>query len=553
MKNRITGRSAFLALLKDEGITHLFGNPGTTELPIMHALKDHPDLTYVMAMQESLVVAIADGYSRASGRLVACNVHVAPGLGNAMGSLYNAQFTGTPMILTAGQQEQGHGLMEPLLYGPLVRMAEPLVKWAVEVTRLEDLPRIVRRAAKIATTPPTGPVFISLPGDILNSEAGIDLGRSTRVDTRVKPSDEALQALVSRVLKAERPVIIAGDEIVKSDALQEAAALAETLGCPAFQQSVAYGAHFLSESPCFMGALSRSQPQVRDVLTPYDLLIVLGADPLRMSVHSEVDPLPEGLSIVQVGLVEWDLAKNYGAEIALKADVRETLRALVPALKAKGGAALEARAKKGIAALSSNNWTARRAALIEQLAKRSDRAPIDPDYLTLQVVEALPENAIVVDEGLTSSRQMLTLRPHRDRFGYHALASGGIGWGLPASVGVSIANPDRPVVCFSGDGSAMYSIQSLWTAAHHKLPLNVVIANNGGYRIIKQRLLAFHGDDNYIGMDFADPPVDFSGMAKSMGLEAIRISDPKDLKSTLASAFNRPGAKLIEVMVDGTV
>src|SRR6266849_2800921 len=157
--NRITGRSAFLALLKDEGVTHLFGNPGTTELPIMHALRDHPELTYVMAMQESLVVAIADGFSRASGRLVACNVHVAPGLGNAMGSLYNASFTGTPMILTAGQQEQGHGLTEPLLYGPLVKMAEPLVKWAVEVTRLEDLPRIVRRAAKIATTPPTGPVF----------------------------------------------------------------------------------------------------------------------------------------------------------------------------------------------------------------------------------------------------------------------------------------------------------------------------------------------------------------------------------------------------------
>ena len=218
--NRITGRSAFLALLKDEGITHLFGNPGTTELPIMHALKDHPDLTYVMAMQESLVVAIADGYSRASGRLVACNVHVAPGLGNAMGSLFNAQFTGTPMILTAGQQEQGHGLMEPVLYGPLVQMAEPLVKWAVEVTRLEDLPRIVRRAAKIATTPPTGPVFISLPGDILNAEAGIELGRSTRVDTRVRPSDEALQALAQRILKAQNPVIITGDEIVKSDALR---------------------------------------------------------------------------------------------------------------------------------------------------------------------------------------------------------------------------------------------------------------------------------------------------------------------------------------------
>ena len=553
MKNRITGRSAFLALLKDEGITHLFGNPGTTELPIMHALKDHPDLTYVMAMQESLVVAIADGYSRASGKLVACNVHVAPGLGNAMGSLYNAHFTGTPMILTAGQQEQGHGLMEPLLYGPLVRMAEPLVKWAVEVTRLEDLPRIVRRAAKIATTPPTGPVFISLPGDILNSEAGIELGRTTRVDARVRPSDEAVHALAQRILKSQRPVIVAGDEIVKSDALKEAAELAETLGCPAYQQSAPYGAHFLSESPCFIGALSRSQPQVREVLSPYDLLIVLGADPLRMSVHSEVEPLPDGLSIAQIGLVDWDLAKNFGAEIALKADVKETLKALVPALKAAGGSALEARARKGLDELAPKNWGAKRKALVEQIGKASKKSPIDPDYLALQVVEAMPDNAILVDEGLTSARQILNLRPHRDRYGYHALASGGIGWGVPASVGVSLANPDRPVVCYSGDGSAMYSIQALWTAAHHKLPLSVVIINNGGYRIIKQRLLSFHGDSNYIGMDFMDPPVDFAGIGKSLGLEAIRITDPAELKSTLSSAFKRPGAKLIEVVVDGSV
>jgi benzoylformate decarboxylase len=553
MKNRITGRSAFLALLKDEGITHLFGNPGTTELPIMHALKDHPDLTYVMAMQESLVVAMADGFSRASGRLVACNVHVAPGLGNAMGSLFNAAFTGTPMILTAGQQEQGHGLMEPVLYGPLVQMAEPLVKWAVEVTRLEDLPRIVRRAAKIATTPPTGPVFISLPGDILNAEAGIELGRATRVDTRVKPSDEALQALAERILRARHPVIITGDEIVKSDALKEAASLAETLGCAAYQSSTPYGASFLSESPCFLGALTRLQKQVRETLSPYDLMIVLGADPLRMSVYSEVDPLPDGLSIVQVGLVDWDLAKNYGAEIALKADVKETLRALIPALKAAGGSALEARAKQGVAALASKNWTARRKTLIEQISKAKDKSPIDADWLSLQVIEAMPDNAILVDEGLTSSRQMIALRPHRDRYGYHALASGGIGWGLPASVGVSLANPDRPVVCYSGDGSSMYSIQSLWTAANHKLPLTFIIVNNGGYRIIKQRLLAFHGDDHYVGMDFIDPPVDFTGVAKSLGLEATKVTDPGQLKSVLSSAFSRPGAKLIEVVVNNAV
>jgi benzoylformate decarboxylase len=443
--------------------------------------------------------------------------------------------------------------MEPLLYGPLVRMAEPLVKWAVEVTRLEDLPRIVRRAAKIATTPPTGPVFISLPGDILNAEAGIELGRSSRVDTRVRPSDEVLQALALRILKAERPVIIAGDEIVKSDALHEAALLAATLGAPAYQQSTPYGSHFLSESPCFMGALSRSQPQVRDLLKPYDLMIVLGADPLRMSVHSEVDALPDGMPVVQIGLVDWDLAKNYPAEIALKADVKETLRALIPVLKSAGCEALLKRAQAGIAGLASTNWTARRAKLVVEISKHRARAPIDPDWLALQMVEAMPGNAILVDEGLTSARQITALRAHRDRYGYHALASGGIGWALPASVGVSMANPDRPVVCYSGDGSAMYSIQALWTAAHHKLPLTFVIANNGGYRIIKQRLLAFHGDDHFVGMDFVDPPVQFAELAKSLGLEAIRIADAGELRPALQSAFSRPGAKLVEVMVEGSV
>ena len=154
--NLITGRSAFLSLLRDEGVDRLFGNPGTTELPIMHALSGEPDMGYVLGLQEGIVVAMADGYARASGRLAACNVHVAPGLGNAMGSLYNAKFWGSPVLVTAGQQEIGHGLTEPLLYDPLVPIAEPLVKWAVEVHRLEDLPRIVRRAAKVALTPADG-------------------------------------------------------------------------------------------------------------------------------------------------------------------------------------------------------------------------------------------------------------------------------------------------------------------------------------------------------------------------------------------------------------
>lgn len=250
--NKASGASIFLSVLEDEGVTHVFGNPGTTELPIMDALRDHQDLKYVLGLQEGLVVAMADGFSRASGKLSVCNVHVAPGLGNAIGSIYNARFTGTPMIVTAGQQEQGHGLTEPLLYAPLLPIAQPVVKWATEINRIQDLPRLLHRAAKVATTPPTGPVFLSLPGDVLNEVAGIDIGTSTRVDTRVRPSESVLVSLVDRIQAARNPVIICGDELVRSDALRQAADFAETLGADVYQQTVPYGAHYLSNHVCLM-------------------------------------------------------------------------------------------------------------------------------------------------------------------------------------------------------------------------------------------------------------------------------------------------------------
>src|ERR671922_3001271 len=192
---RITGRAAFLQLLVDEGVTHLFGNPGTTELPIMEVVPEFPQLKFVLGLQEAVVMAMADGFCRASGRLAAANVHVMPGLGNAMGALYNAKFSGSPVILTAGQQEQGHGLLEPMLYEPLVQVAQPLVKWAVEVTRAADLPRIIHRAAKIALTPPTGPVFLSLPGDVLDETVELEMGHPVRVVSSARPSDETLSDL----------------------------------------------------------------------------------------------------------------------------------------------------------------------------------------------------------------------------------------------------------------------------------------------------------------------------------------------------------------------
>ncbi|NKB47775.1 MAG: thiamine pyrophosphate-binding protein [Alphaproteobacteria bacterium] len=551
--NLINGSTAFLGLLQDEGVTHMFGNPGTTELPIMNAMPDHPDLTYVLGLQEALVVAMADGYARASGKLGACNVHVAPGLGNAMGAIYNAKFTGTPLIVTAGQQEQGHGLTEPLLYDPLVPIATPLVKWAVEINRLEDMPRIVRRAAKIAMTPPTGPVFISLPGDILNDEKGIDLGHSTRVDTRVRPADDSLDALAARLLTAKAPTILVGNEVVTSDAFAEVAQFAETLGAPVYQQTTAYGSHFPSEHPAFMGALSRIQKDVRAILQDYDLLVVIGADILRMSVFSEIDPLPDGMAIVQIGLEDWEMGKNYASEIALRGDVRETLAALNPVIADKGGAAHEAAASARLDAVSDRNWSALRKKRSEVALADQDAVPIASDWLMMDICNALPKDAIVVNEGLTTGWNLLNFLPFHDRYNFHSYASGGIGWGLPGAVGVQLAQPDRPVVAIIGDGSAMYSIQALWTAAHLKLPITFIIADNQGYRIIKQRLKAFHGNETYIGMDFTDPPIDFVGLAGSLGMTAERITEPGAVRPALEAAMASGGPTLLDIVVERTV
>jgi benzoylformate decarboxylase len=551
--NTISGRSAFIELLKSEGITHMFGNPGTTELPIMHALTDHPDMRYILGLQEAIVVAMADGYARASGKLVACNVHVAPGLGNAMGSLFTAFNSGTPMILTAGQQEQGHGLTEPLLYAPLVPIATPVVKWATEVTRIEDLPRIVHRAAKIAMTPPTGPVFISLPGDILNAFAAIDLGEATRVDTRTRPSDESLRALAERLLAAKRLVIIAGHEVVTSDAFDEAARFAEVLGCPVYDQTVLQGAHFPSEHPLFLGVLTRDQKKVRERLEPYDTLVSLGSDLLRMSVYSETEPLPPHVAIVQIGQRDWEMGKTYPAELAVRADVKETLRVLTPLIAELGGEAQRKRAAAGISALADRNWTATRKTQAQAALAKASASPIAPEWLMLRVTDLLPKDAIVVDEGLTTAASLATFLPYRDRHAYFGNVSGGIGWGIAAAVGVQLAQPDRKVVALIGDGSAMYSIQALWSAANQKLPIVFLIFNNGGYRIIKQRLKAYHGNDKFIGMDFKDPAIDIGGLARSFGMQSHRVETGAQFEARYAEALAAREPVLLEVVVDGTV
>lgn len=547
--SHLYGRQAFVELLISEGVTHLFGNPGTTELPIMQALPDYPGLKFILGLQESVVMGMADGYARASRQLTAANVHVAPGLGNAMGALYNAKFSGSPVILTAGQQEQGHGLLEPLLYDDLTSMAAPLVKWSIEVTRLQDLPRIMRRAAKIAMTPPTGPVFISLPGDILNEIAEIDMGQSVRIDHRVRPSDKSLDELANALLSAKNPVIISGQELSSQQAFIDASALASLLGAGVFQESVPFSATFPTSHPQYLGMLTRSQENVRKTLDPFDLVLCLGADLLRMSVYSPVEPLPNHSRVLHLSERSWELGKNYRTELALQANVCETLSVLLPLLRSRIDTKYKEQAQIRAKALEQQNWAVTRNKLTTQVLTQSSIRPMSASTFVMHITNQLTPDVIVVEEALTSTQSLPQYLHQHYPDSFFGLASGGLGFAIPGAVGVSMAKPGRPVVAIVGDGSAMYGIQGLWTAAHFKLPITYVIANNKGYRIIKERLVSMQGSDRFIGMDMNDPAINYCQLAQSMGMGSIKVSDPADLDAALKAGIQSGKPNLIEVVV----
>jgi benzoylformate decarboxylase len=291
---------------------------------------------------------------------------------------------------------------------------------------------------------------------------------------------------------------------------------------------------------------------VHELLSPFDTLVCVGADVLQMSVHSEVEPLPPHMEVIQLGLRDWEMGKNYPAALAVRADVKETLDALLPLVAEQGGGprdGLEAAARR----LAERNWSAQREARRSAAAAKAGAAPIDPEWLMMRLCEKLPADAIVVDEGLTSAASLSAFLPIRDRYAYFGNISGGIGWGIAAAVGVQLAQPSRRVVAIIGDGSAMYSIQALWSAAHQKLPVIFVICDNGGYRILKQRLKAFHGDERFIGMDFRDPPIDVAGLARAFGVRAHRIEDGEAFDQRFEEALAAAEPTLLEVIVDGTV
>jgi benzoylformate decarboxylase len=541
------GKHLLLDLLASEGVDFIFGNPGTTELPLMDAMVHETRIRYVLGLNEVIVLGMADGYAQATGKLGVANLHAAPGLGNAMGMLYNAARAGAPLLVTAGQQDTSIRLTEPLLWDDLATMARPLCKWSFEVASLAELPRAIRRAAKVALTAPTGPVFLSIPGDILTTEVPADL--DTLAPTRIAPGlrgDTAEIAHAAALIRASQsPVILAGDCVAKSRAHAELAAFAQAVGAPVYLEGMANTAAFPSNHPLYAGTIPRMTPAMRAAMQAHDLVISIGADLMTQSQATGVEAFAPGMQIIHLDDEPWQIGKNFPAAAALLACPKATLPELTAAVENCGA--------HRVSAITASLADKRRG-LLAQADALADQLPLQPMPVLKLIGELLPENAIVIEELLSSGMNTVRhLVPAVAPDSWFGMRGGGIGVAIPQAAGIALANPDRPVVVLSGDGSAMYSAAGLWTLAHYRLPVVTIIFNNQGYRILKQRTRAIGGHSaetgTYVEMDIDTPAIDFMALARAHGVHGVRADTLDAVRAAVTAALAADTPTLIEITV----
>ena len=544
--------SILMEILRASGVRYLFGNPGTTELTFLDALPDS-GLEYIVALQEATAMAAADGYAQASGRVGVVNLHVLPGVANGVSILHNASRAHAPLVVTAGQQDTRLLLEEPILSGDMVRLTEQFTKWSYEVRRADEAPVAMRRALKLAATPPTGPVFLSLPMDLMTQLVDDAAAPAADVDAAAQPSADAIARAAQWLAAAQRPLIIAGDGVARGRALDAVVAVAERVGARVHGEPIYRRTVFPSDHALWRGGLFPTVPAVRKALDNADAVLIVGASMFTWFLHAPGTAIPPDLPLIQAGDDAWEIGKSHRVSLGLVADVGATLRALDRELAARITETQRTAARRRVEELG-----AQRTALVEQAraAALADaaRVPISVAYLMQTLATLMPRDAIVVDESASSLGHVLRYLPMAAPDSFFCGKTGTLGWGMGAALGVQLAYPDRKVVATIGDGSVMYAPQALWTAARYRLPVTYVVPNNTSYAILKAGMLGFGLPSAkrgiYPGMDLVDPTIDYVALARSLGVRAERVEKPGELSDVLAACLAHPGPCLVDVAID---
>lgn len=519
-----TVRHATYDILRQQGLTTIFGNPGSNELPFLKGFPE--DFRYILGLHEGAVVGMADGFALATGRPAFVNLHAAAGTGNGMGALTNAWYSHSPLVITAGQQVRSMIGVEAMLANvDAAQLPKPLVKWSHEPASAQDVPRTLSQAIHMASLPPRGPVYVSIPYDdwAVEAPAGVEHLAGRQVASAGRPSAAQLEQLVARLSTARNPVLVLGPDVDGSGSNHLAVQLAEKLRMPAWIAPSASRCPFPTRHACFRGVLPAAIAGISRCLADHDLILVVGAPVFRYHQFAPGDYLPAGCQLVHLTCDPGEAARAPMGD-ALVGDIAETLAALV------GAVPQSARA-------------------MPQALPRAEPQPdahglLHPDTVFEVINDLAPQDAIYVKESTSTVGSFWRHVEMREPGSYFFPAAGGLGFGLPAAVGVQLAATERRVIGIIGDGSANYGITALWTAAQYNIPVVFIILKNGTYGALRW-FADVLGVDDAPGLDV--PGLDFCAIGRGYGVHSVQAATREALAAALSEALagNRP--VLIEV------
>lgn len=551
----MSGKEVLINLLRNEGVEYVFGIPGATEIQFMDALEGAPDIQYILGLNEIVCAGMAEGYARASGKPGFLNLHTNTGTAASLAMICNAQAGGVPLVITTGQQDTRLLQREPHMGGDIVGMGKLFTKWSTEIVHAEDLPVTLQRAFKMAMQPPTGPVLVSIPQDVYEQDFEYEYKPNTIVYSRMRPDKEAIDSAVEILEEAKRPVVYIESGVARSGALEEVVRFVELTGARVYQNWMS-DVNFPVNHPQYLGDLDPNSPPAGPVLKDVDLLIGIGCPMFGQGVYFPEKTLPGNLKIIQIDDNPWEIGKNFPVECGIQGDVKTSLSELNQAIEENIPPGVLSEAESRAAEIA-----AERAGIDDQFKKQVeaewDNSPVSISRLMAEIKKVVDPDTIIVDDCWSSSgmlRKTLDLTEHKSF--YRARQGGSIGWGLPGALGVKLGSPDKKVLAVSGDGSASWSMQSLWNAARYKIPVTYVITNNATYRQVKMVRKLILGDyplnEQHDGMEIDEPVIDFSQLAESMGVKGVRVERPEDLGQALKTAMDSGEPRLVEVVVENT-
>jgi thiamine pyrophosphate-dependent acetolactate synthase large subunit-like protein len=552
----VTGREAILKQFVADGFKYMFGNPGTVEEGFLDALEQTPELRYVLTLQESVAVMAADGYARAARRPALVQIHSTPGLGNSIGALYQAMRGHSPLVVIGGDAGIRYQGMDSQMAGDLVGMAKPVTKWSTMVQDPTSLLRVLRRAIKTAATPPMGPVYVCLPMDVLDAPATEEVLPTSIPSTRCT-ADPALVGQAAELLaNAERPVFFIGDGIAFSDAQLELTHVAELIGAEIWEADAGEVNTDYSH-PLYQGMTGHMFGRNSVAITSKgDVNFICGTYVLPEVFPELGDIFAPGSKIIHVDLNSYEIAKNHRVDIGLLGDPKSTLVQLASELASRLSPEQRKRAAERIEA-GRREKKQKEDELLKRDAELRETTPPRMERFMEELVRRLPAETIIFDEALTSSPPISRYFSPSSTGKYFLTRGGSLGVGFPGAIGAKLANPDKTVIGFSGDGGSMYTIQALWTAARHKTDVKFVVCNNRTYRLLQLNIDAYWKEQNIpkhdfpLSFDLSYPPLRFDELARGMGVEGVRVEGPSDIAPAIERALAHRGPFLIDLVLEG--